>query len=66
MVKNPQRLKVFQNNFHKNEGPVPFSHSLKIFTSLWNEGIKLGVLPLKRPLEGIETDIKIARIRGRH
>ncbi len=62
MVKNPQRLKVFQNNFHKNEGPVPFSHSLKIFTSLWNEGIKLGVLPLKRPLEGIETDIKIARI----
>ena len=29
---------------------------------MWEEGIKLGVLPPKKPLEGIETDIKIAAV----
>jgi len=29
---------------------------------MWNHGVKLGVLPPKEPLEGIETDIKIARV----
>jgi len=29
---------------------------------MWEEGISLGVLPPKHPLEGIEVDIKIARI----
>jgi len=28
---------------------------------MWNEGAKLGVLPTKEPLEGIEVDIKIAK-----
>jgi hypothetical protein len=29
---------------------------------MWEEGRKLGVLPLKDPLEGIEVDIRMARI----
>jgi len=62
MVKNPDILQKFKNTFYKSEGPLPFSHSLKIFTSMWAQGIKLGVLPPKKPLEGIETDIKIANV----
>lgn len=41
---------------------LPISQSLKIFTDMWNEGIRLHVLPSKDPLEGIEVDIKIAKI----
>ena len=62
MVKNPERLQKFKNTLYKSEGPFPFIHSLKIFTSMWNQGVRLEVLPPKEPLEGIETDIKIATI----
>jgi hypothetical protein len=62
MVKNPERLQKFKNAFYRDEGPLPFLHSLKIFTSLWNQGLTLGILPPKDPLEGIETDIKIAGV----
>ncbi len=62
MVKNPEVLQKFKNTLYKSEGPFPFIHSLKIFTSMWNQGLKLGVLPPKEPLEGIETDIKIAGV----
>ena len=27
---------------------------------MWKEGVALGILPLDNPLEGIETDIRIA------
>ena len=36
--------------------------SLRLFEGMWEEGISLGLLPLKDPLEGIEVDIRIARI----
>ncbi len=29
---------------------------------MWQEAVDLGVLPLKDPLEGIEVDIRIAKI----
>ena len=62
MVKNPQLLKEFEDILIQKEGRHPFNYSLLIFETLWEEGKKLGVLPLKDPLEGIEVDIKIAQI----
>jgi len=62
MVKNSKKLQQFENTVSKNKGPIPFSHALQLFTAMWQEGISLGVLPAKTPLEGIETDIKIAGI----
>lgn len=44
----------------RREGPLPFPDALKLFTSMWLEGIKMGVLPPPNLLEGIETDIRIA------
>jgi hypothetical protein len=29
---------------------------------MWKEGVQLGVLPMKDPLDGIEVDIRIASI----
>ena len=35
------------------------------FEGMWLEGMALGVLPLKDPLEGIEVDIRIAEMLNR-
>jgi hypothetical protein len=61
MIKNIRVLEEFERKEIKKEKP-DYLKSLKIFEALWNEGVNLGVLPLKDPLEDIETDIRIARI----
>ena len=61
MIKNIRVLEEFERKEIKKEKP-DYLKSLKIFEALWNEGKNLGVLPLKDPLEDIETDIRIARI----
>lgn len=61
MIKNPELLEEFEREVLKKE-KIDYLKSLKIFEALWNEGISLGALPLKDPLEDIATDIKIARI----
>ena len=62
MIKNPHVLKKFEDDLVKKSGKLSFDKALKLFTSMWNEGLKLGVLPAKDPLEGLEVDIKIAKV----
>jgi len=62
MIKNPEILKKLEDSLIRNEGKVPFNQSIRLFTSMWNEGVRLGVLPPKEPLEGIEVDIRIAKV----
>lgn len=62
MIKNPGLLKIFEDEFIRNEGKLNYHQSLKLFTDMWNEGKQLGILPPKDPLEGIEVDIKISRV----
>lgn len=61
MIKNTKVLEEFEREEIKKE-KTNYLKSLRIFEALWNEGISLGVLPLKDPLEDIEIDIRIARI----
>ena len=62
MIKNREVLKKFEDDFMREEGKLPFVRAMKLFTSMWNEGVKLGVLPSSEPLEGIEVDIRVAKI----
>ena len=55
-------LQKLEDSLMRNEGKLPFHQSLKLFTALWKEGVKLGVLPPKDPLEGIEIDIRVAKV----
>jgi hypothetical protein len=64
MVKNPKLLSQFERTQLKRE-KLTYLQSLKIVEALWEEGKSLGVLPPKNPLEGIETDIKLARTLNR-
>jgi hypothetical protein len=61
MIKKSKMLEKFEKEQIKNK-KINYVKSLKIFEALWKEGVSLGVLPLKDPLEGIETSVRIARI----
>ncbi|MCU4139026.1 MAG: hypothetical protein MW689_000815 [Thermodesulfobacteria bacterium] len=61
MIKDIEYLKQFEEKFI-SEKKLSYEEALKIIDALWEEGLALKVLPPKDPLEGIETDIKIARI----
>jgi hypothetical protein len=56
MIKNERPLKAFERK------KLGFKAAVKIFTALWKEAVRFKVFPSKNPLEGIETDLKIARI----
>ncbi len=62
MIKNPDVLKKFEDNFLESEGRLSHEQSLKIFAAMWREAVNLGVLPPKDPLEGIEVDIRVAKV----
>jgi len=61
MVLNAKILSRFEKTQLRRE-KITYLQALKLTESLWREGKALGVLPPKNPLDGIETDIKIARI----
>lgn len=60
MKKNGDKLRRFEKDFIRSEGRLPFFKALEIFENLWKEGCAMGILPPGDPMEGIETDIKIA------
>lgn len=61
MVKNPEILKDFEEEYIKNDKRT-FEERLKSYRELYKHAVSLGVLPSKNPLEGIETKIKVAKI----
>jgi len=45
MIKNPEILKKFDDQFIGGQGRLSYGQSRKLFAALWNEGMTLGVLP---------------------
>lgn len=62
MVKNGHILKELEDSFARSEGQIPQKKAFKIFSAMWEEAMYLGKIPFPDPLEGIEVDIKMARI----
>lgn len=62
MIRNYEVVRKLEDDFIREEGKLSFDRSIKLFTSMWNEGVKLGVIPPKKLLEGIEVDIRIAKV----
>jgi hypothetical protein len=61
MIKNAKLLAEFHDQLLRKE-KLDYAAALRIFEGMWEEARQLGVLPLKDPLEGIEVDIRVARI----
>jgi len=61
MIKNHKRLQEFERKLLKKE-KVDIMQNFKIVEALYKEAVALGIFPLKNPLEGLEIDIKIAKV----
>jgi hypothetical protein len=61
MIKKPHLVKDLEAEFLARE-KLPYKKALHIFESLWREGITLGVLPPDDPSEGLEVDLRIAKV----
>ncbi len=62
--KRQSRLQKFELDFLKKER-VDVVRNFRIAEALYREAVTLGIIPLKNPLEGIEVDLKIARVVNR-
>lgn len=51
----------FENELLRNE-KVDVMKNFKIIEALYNEAVALGIIPLKNLLDGLEVDIKIAKV----
>ncbi len=64
MIKSTRALEKFEADFVSGriaEGKLSRRAARKIFEGMWREAVALGLIPSENPLEGIETDIRIAR-----
>jgi predicted transcriptional regulator YheO len=61
MIKNPDYLKRFEKELIKNS-KVDIEKNFQIVEALYKEAVELGIFPLKDPLLGLETKIKIAKV----
>ena len=61
MIKNHKKLQEFEKKLLKKE-KVDIMQNFRIVEALYKEAVALGIFPLKNPLEGLEIDIKIAKV----
>lgn len=61
MIKHPELVEAFENSLVR-AAPADFFQNLKIVEALYREACLLGVFPLKDPLEGIEVDLRLAKV----
>ncbi len=61
MVKNTEKLSKLETAIVRKEKPRLLKN-LEIVEAMYKEALSLKVFPLKDPLDGIEVDLRIARI----
>lgn len=61
MIINCREFQSFEKKMIEQKN-LNIRQKFKIINALYEEAIALGALPLKNPLEGIDIDIKIARV----
>lgn len=61
MIRNPEELRRFEDALTARE-KLDLERNLSIAEALYREAVVLGLFPQKNPLEGIETDIEVARV----
>lgn len=59
-----KELQKFEFDFLRKE-KAGISRNFRILEALYKEAVTLGIIPLKNPLDGIEVDLRIARVVNR-
>lgn len=60
MLANYKKLQKFEKELVRKE-KVDIKRNFRIVNALYREAVELGIIPLKDPLEGLDTDLKIAK-----
>lgn len=61
MIRDKDKLLEFEKEYLKNE-KLDINKSFEIYENMYKYSVEIGIFPLKNKLEGIEIDIKIARV----
>ena len=61
MIKDPEYLKKFEDEQTANDD-MTLEQKLKLLNSIYKYAVKLGTLPPDDLLEGLDNDIKVAKI----
>lgn len=61
MIKNHKLIEKFEKNLIKTE-KIDITRNFQIIDALYFEAVELGIFPLKNPLDGIDNDIRIAKV----
>lgn len=61
MITNPKKLRKFEQNLLKTD-TTSIDQKFRLMDAMFKEARSLSVFPLKDPLEGLETDIKVAKV----
>ena len=61
MIKDVKFYREFEDSLIAGS-KLSHAQSMAIFAGLWAEGVALGVLRPEDPLEGVETDIRLAQV----
>ncbi|MBI2487424.1 MAG: hypothetical protein HYW01_10805 [Deltaproteobacteria bacterium] len=61
MITKHKKVQKFEKELVKKT-KLDVMQNFQIAEALYREAVALGVIPMKDPLEGLEVDIKIARV----
>lgn len=61
VIKYPLLLQEFEDDLiRKDKTDIP--HKYRLLEDMYKEAVALSVFPLKNPLEGLDVDIRIAKV----
>ena len=61
MLKRPDLVEAFEKELMRSE-PPDYRRNLRIVEALYEHARRVGALPREDPLDGIEVDIRLARV----
>jgi hypothetical protein len=61
MIRHPEMVRRFEDE-QARRAPGDYRANLRLYEELWKHAQRLGALPRADPLEGIETDLRLARM----
>ena len=61
MIKNKKVFQNFEDDYLKKRN-LSYKENLQIYESLYNEALLLKAIPGENPMEGIEDNIRLAKI----
>ena len=61
MKRDNEEFQKFKKELIRNE-KLDIENNFRIIDAMYDEAVESGAIPMKDPLEGIETDIKVAKV----